>query len=382
MQLSYWEKNTWFSNIDIVIAGSGIVGLNAALAIKRLEPALNVLVLDRGFLPYGASTRNAGFACFGSLSELIDDCSTMSEDQMLSILMKRWKGLKRLRSILKDPNIGYEQFGGFELFTENDEASYNICCGRMHHFNKLLEKETGLKRIYIDADDKITAFGFKGVKHLLVNRYEGQIDTGMMMNALLFKARQAGVNVLNGISIKTYFEDSTGISIETDQGFSFSAKRLLITTNGFAKQLMPELEVFPARAQVLITKPIDDLKIKGTFHYEKGFYYFRNVGNRLLFGGGRNLNVPGETTWDFGLTEQIQQRLHEMLDTMILPGVKYEVEQKWSGIMGIGPSKTTIIKKITDKIHCAVRMGGMGIAIGSLIGEEAAEMVVESLASD
>ena len=37
------------------------------------------------------------------------------------------------------------------------------------------------------------------------------------------------------------------------------------------------------------------------------------------------------------------------------------------------------IKKVEENIFCAVRMGGMGVAIGSLVGEDAAEMVSRSL---
>ena len=56
----------------------------------------------------------------------------------------------------------------------------------------------------------------------------------------------------------------------------------------------------PARAQVLITKPIKNLQIKGTFHLDKGYYYFRNIDNRILFGGGRNLDFKTEETSEFG----------------------------------------------------------------------------------
>jgi hypothetical protein len=43
--------------------------------------------------------------------------------------------------------------------------------------------------------------------------------------------------------------------------------------------------------------------------------------------------------------------------------------------MGVGQKKTTIVKEIEPHIYCAVRMGGMGVAIGSLIGKEIAELV-------
>ncbi|MDP4601126.1 MAG: FAD-dependent oxidoreductase, partial [Polaribacter sp.] len=69
MNLSYWELKEWFSNIDFTIVGSGIIGLNCALQLKKKHPNARILILEKGILPQGASTKNAGFACFGSLSE-------------------------------------------------------------------------------------------------------------------------------------------------------------------------------------------------------------------------------------------------------------------------------------------------------------------------
>ena len=71
MNLSYWEYKTWLSNIDYTIVGSGIVGLNCALALREEHPHAKIVVLEKGVLPQGASTKNAGFACFGSISEIL-----------------------------------------------------------------------------------------------------------------------------------------------------------------------------------------------------------------------------------------------------------------------------------------------------------------------
>src|ERR1035437_4963614 len=104
--LSYWEKDIYFDNIDIIIIGSGIVGLNAALTIKQKEPKLKVVVLERGLFPDGASSRNAGFACFGSPSELLEDLKTHTEEEVFKLVDKRWNGLRRLRENLGDKAIG------------------------------------------------------------------------------------------------------------------------------------------------------------------------------------------------------------------------------------------------------------------------------------
>jgi len=376
---SFWEKNTIFSNIDVCIIGSGIVGLNAAIYLKSGDPELNVMVVDRGFLPYGASTRNAGFACFGSLTELLDDLTKESEDEVLKRVEMRYTGLQNLRTLLGDVNIGYEPLGGYELFTTGDLQSYNKCMESMVHFNTLLKPVTGSAKTYTTAEYGIEKFGFEGVNHLIVNQFEGQIDTGKMMETLANRASSLGVKIINGLNIHALKNNEREVELQCNDNFSFYASRVLVANNGFASDLLPDLSVQPARAQVLITKPIKDLKLKGSFHYEKGFYYFRNVGNRVLLGGGRNLDFAGESTSEFGTTQIIQNQLDEMLKKVILPKQTFEVDMRWSGIMGLGDSKSTIMKKVNGNIYCAVRMGGMGIAIGSVIGEQSALMILKSL---
>ena len=102
------------------------------------------------------------------------------------------------------------------------------------------------------------------------------------------------------------------------------------------------------------------------------------MNDRILFGGGRNLDFDGERTDRFGLTETIQNSLDSLLKEMILPYADFTIDMRWSGIMGLGPSKTTIIRPVSEHVFCSVRMGGMGVAIGSLVGEDAARMILES----
>jgi len=376
---SYWEMDSVFKNIDVCVIGSGIVGLNAAIHLKTSRPSLHVVVVERSFLPYGASTRNAGFACFGSMTELMDDLEKESENEVFSRVELRWKGLNKLRKLLGDSCLDYEPLGGYEVFTDADSDSYEKCSSKLEHFNKLMKNITGQSETYAVADDHINNFGFNGVSHLIQNKHEGQINTGKMMHALVDMAREKGVCLINGLGINEIKNGDNEVLLNCENGFDFTAKRLLVANNGFVQKLLPELAVTPARAQVLITQPVEGLKVKGSFHYEKGYYYFRNVEDRILFGGGRNLDFVGETTTEFGITGKIQQRLEELLRSVILPDKKFEIDMRWSGIMGTGSSKSTILKKVNGNIYCAVRMGGMGVAIGSVVGEQGAELILQSL---
>jgi gamma-glutamylputrescine oxidase len=91
MQLSVWEKESFFEHQDIIIVGSGLVGLWSALELKEKHPRLKITILERSMVPAGASTRNAGFACFGSPSELLHDKEISGEDRMWRIVEMRYK---------------------------------------------------------------------------------------------------------------------------------------------------------------------------------------------------------------------------------------------------------------------------------------------------
>ena len=369
-KMSYWEKSTYFTDIDYLIVGSGIVGLSTAIALKEKDPAANVLVIDRGVLPTGASTKNAGFACFGSPTELLSDLTKMDEKTVIQLIQKRWLGLQRLLSLCGTEEIEHEPIGSYELFTENETPQLENCSQQLDFLNSLVKEAIGLESTYSVVEN---TFGFKTVPQLIKNKYEGQINTGKMMRQLYKVALNKGVNCLYGVALQNWEETGDSVLVNTSIG-EILTKRLLFATNGFSKQLLPQLDIQPARAQVLITKPLKNLPWEGSFHYQEGFYYFRNVGNRVLLGGGRNLHFEQEETTEITTTENILSELTHLLKTVILPDIPFEVETSWAGIMGVGKVKSPIVKKISPKISVAVRLGGMGVAMGSLIGQELAEI--------
>ena len=374
-QLSYWELNSFF-DFDVIIIGSGIVGLNAAIHLKKSEPSLKIAVLESGFLPSGASTKNAGFACFGSISELIEQEHICGSENLAALIDKRWKGLLKLRGILGDKAIDYQPLGGYELFKNDDLAFYEASVAKIEHYNQLTEPIIGPAAFSINKN-KISKFGFKGIYGLISNRYEAQIDTGKMMFALTQYAQSLGCIIFNNCEVEEILNE-TKLSIRTKQGY-FKTQKVIVTTNAFVDKLIPDLDVKPGRGQVLITKPIKNLKFEGAFHYDKGYYYFRNINERVLLGGGRNLDFKAEETTTLGLTHKIQNALEKLLKEVILPDTDFEIDYRWSGIMAFGDRLEPIIKETGKDVFCAVRCNGMGVAMGSQTGEDVAELVLKSL---
>ncbi|WP_281310740.1 NAD(P)/FAD-dependent oxidoreductase [Flavobacterium flavigenum] len=370
MELSYWELKNWFTNVEYTIVGSGIVGLHAALRLRERFPGAKILVLEKGMLPQGASTKNAGFACFGSISEIMEDLKTHTEEDVVELIEKRWQGLQLLRKRLGDNAVDFRPHGGYELFLKDDEFGFNECISKIPFINEVL-KPLFKAEVFTKEIDR---FGFENIQeYLIFNPFEAQIDTGNMMQELLRQAVVANILILNQQTVTSFTDAGNHVEVVLND-FSFKSKKLLFATNGFANALTNGA-VRPARAQVLITAPIPNLDIRGTFHLDRGYYYFRNIGDRILLGGGRNLDFETETTTEFGQTKIVQNRLEDLLKNVILPNQDFHIAHRWSGIMGIGNSKKPVVSQLSDNVFCGVRLGGMGVAIGSLIGTELADLI-------
>ena len=368
--LSYWERSS-FIHHDLIIVGSGLVGLSTALHYQLAHPKKKVAVIERGLFPSGASTKNAGFVCFGSISELAENARTDSQDELLSLVEKRYKGGLELRQLLGDQRIDYRPVGGYELDFNGELHE------RINTFNDWL-KPLFKHPVFSDARDKIPAFGFDQtkVKGLVKNQFEGSIDTGKMMDAFARKVREAGVQFYTQTEVLHYVEQTNGVevAVSTAEGsLQLFTGQLALCTNAFTKALLPEADLEPGRGMVLVTKPLTWTPPQGTFHYHSGYNYFRNAGNRILLGGARHLDLKGEATTKEGINSRLESQLKEDLKSFIAPERPLEIDYAWSGIMAFGEGKAPLLLHPSSRVHAAVRLGGMGVALGTGLGKELAQ---------
>lgn len=371
--LSFWEYDSFLKDIDLLVIGSGIVGLTSAYLYKLKHPEKKVVVLESGVLPHGATTRNAGFACFGSMSEILDDLSEMDEETCFRLVKERHDGLLSLLDLHGKTAIGYIQSGGYEVFFDQDQELFDHCISKLEFVNKALKKHAGFDTNVFECIDIPASWGLKTLKKTIFNPFEGQIHSGMLMQHLLKICQKSGILVLNGVRAK-HIEERNKQVLTLAEPFDVSSELVLVCNNGFAAEVLPDVQVKPARGQVLVTSPVNNLNWEGTFHHYKGYDYFRNVGNRVLIGGGRHLDIENEYTSEMETTPIITDYLVSVLKNYVLPENEFTIDFAWAGIMGKGPSKQPIVKKINERVGVAVRMGGMGVAIGTQIAHQAAAL--------
>lgn len=361
--LSYWEREEWLKSPDLLIIGGGIVGASTALFYRDKFPSHDILIADQWPIPQGASTRNAGFACIGSISEHLADMETAGEETVLHRIERRWKGLNLLRQTMGDDSISYEPTGGHEIFTSEDD--FERCKKQIEYFNHALKERLNIDRVY----SSLSYRGFPAI----YNCVEGSLNSGLLMRSLHSRLAREGVRTL---------WNSEALSVESGEvtfssGLKMNPGKIVVATNGFTSRLV-ELAVEPARGYIFTTKPIANLAWRGTFHFQKGYVYFRNIGDRLLLGGARHIALQDERTDQFGINKKIRDWLIEFTNEILKLPEDWEIEQEWTGIMGFTGNKEPVVKEIKKGVWVAAGLSGMGIAIGMEIGRKTAKLIADS----
>ena len=354
------------SYADITIVGAGIVGLSVAISIAERMPSLSVKVVDRGSGSSGASTRNAGFACIGSISEICSDIDTMGMTEALAVVKQRYAGLQELLRRVPSSAMDYKPCGGYEIFS--DLPQYSAYAARLAEINDALATFIGIRECFESKEHPV--FGAT-----IYNRVEGSLHPAKMLSYLQDTAMQLGVSLVWDTTVTKV--DSEHQLLHTSDG-QMPTRTVVVCTNAWASRLLPNIKVEPARNQVLVTEPIEDLPIRGTYHMHEGYVYFRNIGDRLLIGGGRHLRMEQECTYDERPTDDyLLDYLYQLLGSKILKGKSIEISQSWTGHLGVGLQKSPIVSQIEHGLWVAARMGGMGVAIGSQIGIDMAQMLLD-----
>jgi len=375
---SIWEQAELL-RADIVIVGAGFVGLWSALECCRRYPRQRVVVVERAVIPLGASTRNAGFATIGTVGEAVVHARQVGEEAVAGLMVERWLGLQQWRQEFGDMALGYEPVGGYELLFPEEEPVREA----VERWNELLSEPLGGK-VFRDSPELVRHYGFspERVCTIIANAYDGALDTGKAFRALQRRVMQQGAVLWTGAPVEAVEPTSGGVSVACWDG---SAKRMLtvharvvaVCTNAWIPELVPHVaDIRPARGQVLLTAPLARRPFPpGTYHFRAGYYYFRWVGSRVLFGGGRERALQEEETHEFALNPAVQQYLEEVLQDLLLPGEEVRVEQRWCGIMGMRPDKLPRVEHAGERVVVGFGCNGMGVALAPRLGARVATLV-------
>ncbi len=387
MTVSYWQKR-YFSGrslppktehardrYDIAVIGGGISGIATAYFLKKFG-CDNVVVLEKNYIGYGATGRNAGFILSGLAEPYSRLIVAMGEESAREIMNSTMENHDLIESAVSENKIDchYDKCGSYHLATgelERKELEESTEMMIKHGFDVEYQPKVPGK-----AKDRLSGYlgGF-------FNPADGKIDPFAFVNGLA-----AGIEVVTDFEVTGIEKKHGAVEIRGDN-VRIEAEMAILAVNAYAPLLDKYFSdlVFPVRGQMLATSPLPANILGESIYYANfGYDYFRQFDDHaLIMGGLRNRFFKNETGYEDIISDDLQRALEEYITANFgLSG--FGIDERWGGVMGNTIDGLPLIGSLphNSSVLAMVGFNGHGFGMGMVTARDLARAVMTGENSD
>jgi glycine/D-amino acid oxidase-like deaminating enzyme len=374
---------------DVAIVGGGYTGLWTAYYLAQLDPALDIVVLERDVVGFGASGRNGGW-CVGELAAGLDRLAAASDPgRALRLVRAMFDAVDEVGRICLAEAIdcGYAKGGTVrlarnraQLDRQRAEVAHHHAAGLTGDDLRLLDRAEAVERVA--ATDVVGGLHFAHTAALHPLR---------LVHGLADAVERRGVTIAEGTTATRIVRGA----VETDRG-RLQASSIVRATEGYTPALGGERRTLaPLYSLMIATEPLSQstwdeigLRDRETFADDRHLVIYgqRTADDRIAFGGrgapygyGSRIDPAIETA--SRRHRLIEEALRELLPA--LDGAR--VTHRWGGVLGVPRDWFPSVgyDRATGLGHGGGYVGE-GVAAANLAGRTLADLIagVESERTD
>lgn len=367
---------------DVVIIGGGYTGLSTGYHLKKLNPNLEVRLVEADVCGYGASGRNGGFSMtlFGLTKGIT--AFRFNDEKARAAQLYMEKAVAYLHDFIaaREIDCDYEQSGYLLVGTSDAQVK------RVTHDFKILERWGlgGVERW--DRQKLATEFNTSFYK---LGWYEpncGILNPAKLARGLKQVAENEGVVIYEESPVTAFSKDSTGeFLVETAMG-AIRSEYLVIATNAYSV-LFPQLRALqkPAFTHIVLTEPLSPDQMEsigwgcraGVEDARDLIHYYRLThDNRIAMGGG-DVSVGYGADLDKDLNGKIFRHLEQHI-TKIFPQLEgIGITHRWGGPVSVTLDMAPVIGYLGEDRKALFSLGciGHGVSMTTTNGRAMAELI-------
>ncbi|MGH1343516.1 MAG: NAD(P)/FAD-dependent oxidoreductase [Nannocystales bacterium] len=345
--------------VDAVVVGLGITGASAALELA--EAGLSVLALDAHGLGWGASARSGGFLLVEHAIEYPARRARFGRARMKTVI-EMARASHRMIEARFGEAAEHKRCGSLILPMADDENEQQT----------LADAASLLQEDGVPCSQGAEHEGLEGFAPGLSIPEDGEVHPGRLLSAVGSQAGHAGAKLRQALVADL---DPKQRVVSTAES-TISYRVAIVAVNAWTQRLLPHIDIQPQRAQMLATRPLGPIRTLEPVCYGCwGYDYFRQRDDgRMLIGGRRHLHRDRESTDDSVPTDGVQSDLEAYLRRHLPAFGPFEIEARWSGIMGFSPDELPFWNALPDSdgtaaTHVLGGMTGHGMGLGAICGQ-------------
>ena len=357
---------------DVCIIGAGLSGISSALYLSKINPSLNIVILEKNKVGWGASGRNGGQLLHSFSGENYSG-QKHTQEEIKTLWQFTLEAVREVKKNIKDLNIQCDLIEGYIQAAVNKSHDEEL----KKYVDQLQTEYNYESATYLSKSQMEQYFESPYYKSAMYDSECGQIHP---LNYCLGLAKELLKNknckIFEDTGVISY-NSQNKVTINTEKNINIKANKLIICCNAYIGDLNKNLrrKIMPVKTYVsaftqIPKKELDKYFRKPITVGDMLFVlnYFRlDSNNNLIFGGGVSYSNIDPINLELSLIKSIRK---------ILPGLeKFKAWCTWSGHVAITVNRFPHIGSIDNNIFFAQGYSGHGLAITTMVGKMLAEVI-------
>lgn len=350
----------------VVIVGGGLMGLSTAFHLRRLDPGVEVTVLERASI--GAAASGASAAGVRAMGR------DPAERRLALESLKRWPELDREL----EGQTGYRRGGGLRIAL--DDKSWDAAPGWAAE-----QRSDGVPLETLDARAaREMAPGINpGCLGGVYSPIDGQAGAMATVEAFASAARRLDARVEEGAVVKALVvEDSRVVGIERGDGSRQPCDVAVVTAGAWTTSLLAplgvKLPVHTRPLQMLLTRPAPGSLPPVLGCFERKISFKQLAGGPFLIGGGWPGRVVNHEANRWQVLEESVRGSLEVAGEVYPPVAACALDRSWIGLEAFMPDELPVIGPVPGVAGLLVATGfsGHGFALSPMVGDVLARLAL------
>lgn len=357
------------STTDVAIIGGGYTGLAAARELARRR--VDVTLLERYHLGWGASGRNGGFVLQGYKPEMEELARMVGAVRARSMFQLTLDAMQLLERLISDEGIecDFSHCGALTLAAKPGHMP------GLEQSGRFLREELGYETELLGRSEMGREIGSTRYHGALLDPGGCSLQPAKYVQGLGRAAGRAGARLLEDTEVTRVKKVAGGFELSTSRGV-LRAREVLAATSGYTPPALGALRrrVIPIGSYIIATAPLEEnlarqLIPRGRVLNDTKnlLYYFRlSPDGRMVF-GGRASFIPASPKRSAAiLSAGMREVFPELAGTA--------VEYAWSGKVAYPMDHLPHAGRLGG-LHYAMGYCGHGVALATYLGTRMGQVI-------
>ena len=342
------------THADVVIVGGGVMGASAAFHLAEAE--VNVVLLERGELSGGSTSKAAG----GVRANFSDELNIM--------LGKRSLELFKDFGNRPGQEIDLHRSGYLFVLTRPEDVE-------LFTASVALQNSLGVPSRMVDVDEACRLSPLLNPEGVLAAAWspeDGHCTPESVVLGYATGARRLGATVRTGVEVTGIATSQGAITQVSTTDGEISTGCVIDCAGAWSPEVASyvgvDLPVTPYKRELLITEPMPEpISMAFTIDYATSFYWHRE-GPGILTGYSHRETEPG---FDISRDADFPERLGELAAVRAPALLDLGVRSGWAGLYEVTPDHNALLgeSRNVHRFLYATGFSGHGFLQGPAIGE-------------